>query len=108
METLNFYQVGLGVAIFMVLAGAGWLAKKVMLGDPPWATRIELERESKALHKRIDIVSSVLREDVGKLHSKVDSNVSETAHIKGEMRLMNQHFQSMQNSFSTFLHKQLK
>lgn len=109
-ETLSLTAIGTGVATFMVLAAAGWTAKKVFLGDPPWATRHEvekaleeMEKETRVLHKRVDKVDEERRVSVARIHEKIDENITMTSEMRGELKQINQSLLNIQQDVSFHL-----
>lgn len=106
MEMVSFTQVGISVGVVMVLGGLALLAKKIFLGDPPWATKQDMEKADTVLHKRIDKVADERRVSVANLHEKIDENTKATSEMKGELRLINQSLAGLSRDFSTWLQNQ--
>lgn len=103
MEVVSFTQVGISIGVVLVLGGLVLLGKKIFLGDPPWATRVEMEKADSILHKRIDKVSDERRASVGNLHEKIDENTKATSEMRGELRLINQNLAGLSRDFSSWL-----
>lgn len=104
MESVSFTQVGIFFGCVMVLMGAAFLWNKLSRGDPPYATKDEIE----VTHRRIDKLRKEMRDDVHDLHKKIDSTAAQSSEILGQVKMINQHTASLNNQFSSFLQNQAK
>lgn len=73
MESLSFAHIGMAVALVIALVPTLWITKKLLIGDPPWATKKEVE----TVHKRVSDLRNYVDDERHKYYENVESKMSE-------------------------------